>query len=136
MPHLTYRDTHNGFCRAYYRHGKALYCLQCEARDEYALFVCSRDGEPSHRIDSSGYTFDVPTGDTRTDEEITKWLDRETGKLTDHNTLQYSRLIKMLAESLNSENRAHFESMDRDLQVAFVNKAIEDGLIKWEIKAA
>lgn len=45
----------------------------------------------------------------------------------------YDDMIKQVSEALSEKNKAQFDGYDRDLQVAFVNKALDDGLFKWSI---
>ncbi len=43
----------SGFCRAYYKEGRYLYCIQDETswgRADFRFYACSRDGEPSHEV--------------------------------------------------------------------------------------
>lgn len=47
---------------------------------------------------------------------------------------QEDRMLATLREGLNEANRARFDSMDRDLQLAFVGKAIEDGILSFSIR--
>lgn len=55
---LTRIDNDN--CRVYYRDAEnRLFCYQQSTRGSYELFVCSRDGEPSHAIDQQAHKIDV-----------------------------------------------------------------------------
>lgn len=64
----------NGFCRIYYKEGKALYCLQEAGYGMFEFFVCSRDGEPDRPIQRDLTTLEVPTGDTRIEESAKDFL--------------------------------------------------------------
>jgi len=49
MIDLKFKEYDRGNVRAYFKHGRELYCLQPNYTIE--LLVCSRDGEPSHQVD-------------------------------------------------------------------------------------
>ena len=48
---LNYDSTDTGFCRVYYRNLRELFAYQMTQRGQFALFACTRDGEPSHEVD-------------------------------------------------------------------------------------
>ena len=50
------------------------------------------------------------------------------------NDQEYDKCIALSHNGLKEGNRAKFDGYDRDLQIALVNKAINDGVITWEIK--
>ena len=81
MKALKYHSTNNGFCRAYYRdankENKTLYCLQSDSNrtKDYMLYVCSKDGEPSHSVPILNCTFDRARGNEITDKEINNFLE-------------------------------------------------------------
>jgi hypothetical protein len=42
-----------GNCRVYYRRKITLFCIQDDGyfgHDEYNFYICSKDGEPSHKV--------------------------------------------------------------------------------------
>lgn len=49
-PYLAYCRTDRDNCRVYYKCGLQLFAYQLDQRDQYLLFVCTSDGEPSHVI--------------------------------------------------------------------------------------
>ena len=57
-----------GFCRVYYKHERDIYCLQ---DDGYAncvnmqFYSCSKDGEPSHLVNASGFEFPILPEDSK-----------------------------------------------------------------------
>lgn len=48
---LNYDSTDTGLCRVYYRHLRDLFAYQMTQRGQFALFACTKDGEPSHEVD-------------------------------------------------------------------------------------
>ena len=48
---LNYDSTETGLCRVYYRHLRDLFAYQMTQRGQFALFLCTRDGEPIHEVD-------------------------------------------------------------------------------------
>ncbi len=50
MIELKFKRYDRGFVRAYFTHGKQLYCIQPNWTVE--LLICSRDGEPSHEAEN------------------------------------------------------------------------------------
>lgn len=48
---LNYDSTDTGFCRVYYRHLRDLFAYQMTQRGQFALFACTKDGEPIHEVD-------------------------------------------------------------------------------------
>lgn len=76
---LKYDYTESGFCRVNYiaRHGqnKFYYCLQLVSRGIYALYQCTKDGEPSHEININKIgSIELPPPETSTDEEVIEFL--------------------------------------------------------------
>ena len=51
--------------------------------------------------------------------------------IAERNERQADRMIATLRGGLNEVNRAVFDTFDRELQIAFVGKAIEDGIMEW-----
>lgn len=85
MKTLKYHSTDNGNCCVYYKdtnkENKTLYCMQLETRRPHTLFnllVCSRDGEPSHKVDMNNYTIPLSQGDESTDTELNNFLNIQT----------------------------------------------------------
>ncbi|HFL7937938.1 hypothetical protein IYR97_26205 (plasmid) [Pseudomonas fulva] len=60
MQLLTFLQTDNGFCRVYYKDNvKNVFCYQpSHVRGQYALYACSRDGEPSHAVGHQDFKID------------------------------------------------------------------------------
>ena len=51
MKNLSFLRTDPGFCRIYYRDSEnSLYCFQVSWGKNFELFLCTKDGEPSHRV--------------------------------------------------------------------------------------
>jgi hypothetical protein len=72
---MRYLRTDNDNCRVYYRGTTGLlFCLQKSIGKEYALYCCSRDGEPEYEVPSTEYEFETPIGDTATDKAVQAWL--------------------------------------------------------------
>ena len=67
--HLKLSHTDPGYCRVYYQHDTALYCLQEEAAGVYLLYRCTDEEEPDYTVDISGFVFD-PIPEPRTEDEI------------------------------------------------------------------
>lgn len=77
---LKYHSTDSGDCRVYYKSCdktiKLLYCLQKDY-DTYKLYICSRDGEPSHEVnDINNYKINPSNGSERIDREVNEFLER------------------------------------------------------------
>lgn len=51
----------------------------------------------------------------------------------ERNEAEYDKAIKVMSDGLNPANRDIFDAMERDLQIALVNKMMADGLLTWEI---
>ncbi|QHF00711.1 hypothetical protein LCG56_28555 (plasmid) [Pseudomonas cannabina pv. alisalensis] len=64
MKLLTLHHTDNGNCRIYFKdNAKRLVCFQpAHLKGQFSLLACSRDGEPSHNIEFSGYIIDRMPG--------------------------------------------------------------------------
>ena len=48
-----FQSIDSGNCRAYYKKGRNLYCIQDDGawgKRELRFYFCSRDGEPSHNV--------------------------------------------------------------------------------------
>ncbi|MCU9529329.1 hypothetical protein [Pseudomonas mosselii] len=60
MQLLTFLQTDNSFCRVYYKdNAKNVFCYQpSHIRGQYALYACSRDGEPSHAVGHQDFKID------------------------------------------------------------------------------
>lgn len=76
---LRYVGTLNGHCRVYYRGERGdLYCFQ-EAgmwgrAIRFEFYVCSRDGEPSHKVSIAGRRLDrLPADDSITARRFVAW---------------------------------------------------------------
>lgn len=57
---IKFKGHDSGSARVYGTHNRKLYCIM-EGYDNYGymgLFVCSKDGEPSHQLPLSSYTFE------------------------------------------------------------------------------
>jgi hypothetical protein len=65
MEILKYREADNGNCRVYYTAAKRLYCWQLDdARNNvFKLYVCSKDGEPSHEVSADAFASTEPPKD-------------------------------------------------------------------------
>lgn len=51
MKNLSFLRTDPGFRRIYYRGSEnSLYCFQVSWGKNFELFLCTKDGEPSHRV--------------------------------------------------------------------------------------
>lgn len=74
---LNLHSIDNGFCRVYYRSGKDLLCYQESIGTSFALYVCSRDGEPSYSIDHKPYLPGTPSpeGESRVEGLFRSWLE-------------------------------------------------------------
>jgi hypothetical protein len=49
---LNFDSTDTGNCRVYYRHLRELFAYQMSHyRGRFALYACTKDGEPSHEVD-------------------------------------------------------------------------------------
>ncbi len=76
----------NGFCRVYYyeviKNKKRLLCYQSSIGKEFALYECTREGEPSHSIPHKDYVkiTPFPVGHTETGEELKAWLVKQRQK--------------------------------------------------------
>lgn len=61
---LRWKFSDPGFCRAYYKNpeNRALYCVQYGIRptDDVELYVCTDDGEPSHRVRTDNKLIERP----------------------------------------------------------------------------
>lgn len=56
---IKFKGHDSGNCRVYGTHNRKLYCIM-EGQDNYGymgLFACSKDGEPSHQMPLTPYTF-------------------------------------------------------------------------------
>ena len=53
MISFKYHSEHSDFFRTYYKNGKSLFCFQDDGKMSGGVqfYACTRDGEPSHRID-------------------------------------------------------------------------------------
>lgn len=88
---LILKGVDNGFCRVYYTNlnggdkpDRTLYAMQQDwtramaekyGHQLFNLYVCSRDGEPSHTIPLDRIrSIDVPTGDSSTERELIQFL--------------------------------------------------------------
>lgn len=58
------------------------------------------------------------------------------GDIDARNEQEFDKAIEVLRSGLNETNRAKFDAMDRDLQKAVVWKALDDGVLKFEIRRA
>ncbi|MCY1283630.1 hypothetical protein D9M70_325130 [compost metagenome] len=77
MLNLTYHSTNNGFCRVYYRSpGKHLYAFQEDRRDEFTLYACSRDGEPSHEVTVQVAIDHPPEAECSTSRSFIAWAQK------------------------------------------------------------
>lgn len=65
MKELKYHSYDRGFCRAYFRADKKLYCLQGDDFNRPHILICSGGGEPSHPVDSTNFYF--------TGFDVTRW---------------------------------------------------------------
>lgn len=69
----------NGNCRVYYRdeRNSLLYCYQDDGswgRTEFKLYICSRDGEPSHEVPLDA-SFPLPNGETSVGRKLREFLE-------------------------------------------------------------
>jgi len=90
---IKYVRTHNGFARVYYRHERKLYCFQLASvqTGEFEFAICSRDGEPSHRVKILDEEIPLSKGNESTDRELNEWL--------------YKRNINTLKNKVNIQDR-------------------------------
>ena len=56
------------------------------------------------------------------------------GVIDDHNEREWDKGIKALRDGLNGKNREKFDAMDRDSQKAVVWKALDDGVLSFQIR--
>lgn len=80
MKKLIWYSTSNGFCRVYYKN-KETGGLLCYQMDDYRgkkfnLYSCSKDGEPSYKLDISKYKPERPEGDIAIERELIEFLNR------------------------------------------------------------
>jgi len=47
---------------------------------------------------------------------------------------EMDKAIKVISDGLKPANKAKFDAMERELQIALVNKALSDGVMTWVIK--
>lgn len=79
---LSYQSTHNGFLRCYYKDKRKndWYCIQqCDPRGDYAIYSCTKDGEPCFQLPWSLFgivDIELPKGDESTDKELKRFLIR------------------------------------------------------------
>lgn len=57
------------------------------------------------------------------------------GFIEGKNQDEWDNAINVLRNGLNDKNKATFDNYDRDMQKAIVNKAMEDGALKWVINS-
>ena len=81
MRTLQYHSTNNGHCIVYYKDtdklNRTLYGMQLETKRpaiKFNLLVCSKDGEPSHRVPLENYSVPPSGGDQSTDRELNEFL--------------------------------------------------------------
>ena len=82
MRTLKYHSTNNGHCIVYYTDenrtmNRTLYGMQLETTRpaiKFNLLVCSKDGEPSHRVPLENYNVPMSGGDQSTDKELNEFL--------------------------------------------------------------
>lgn len=70
---LKFKSYDSGFVRAYFKHGKILYCIQAGHNYLPELLICSRDCEPSHPVEDCeqfSFTNLPPDGDTWSWDDI------------------------------------------------------------------
>lgn len=81
---LVLKSTDNGFCRVYFRHGKALYCFQWVGSNEsFYLLKCTRDGEPCYPEPVSTVSVDkLPTPSCTTSRQFVAWAQKEGLEVT------------------------------------------------------
>lgn len=65
-----------GFCRVYYRNEAGnLYCFQLSWDKNFDLFVCTREGEPSHVVSLAARTLDnLPAADCSLTTAFSAWV--------------------------------------------------------------
>lgn len=61
--------------------------------------------------------------------------ERCQGWAESQNERQYDKLINQMRDALSPNNRVVFDEYDREMKIALVNMAIEDGLITWSVKS-
>ena len=79
MTDLRYLNSDNGNCRIYYKTTKgSLVCFQQETtfgKIRWGLYVCSRDGEPSHEVIAIKIgVVESPKGDERIEREFRSFI--------------------------------------------------------------
>lgn len=73
---MKYLREDNDNCRVYYRGPSgALYCYQEDRPQQFTLYVCSQDGEPSHPVTAKS-PFPPPPGETSTGQALIVFLGR------------------------------------------------------------
>ena len=81
-----------------------------------------------------GAAFQVWDGYEDQDQDLGYGICFECQGLADEKlSAMYDDMIKQISDALAPERKAKFDGFDRDLQIAFVNKALDDGLFKWSI---
>lgn len=80
---MKYHSTNNGFCRVNYiwknkKGQKIYYCIQPgNFRNDYRVYECSQDGEPSHEVNIPLTKFPLSPGTESMDLEVNNWLKHE-----------------------------------------------------------
>jgi hypothetical protein len=73
-----------GYCRVYFKQNRTLYCFQEGTHGQFSLYICSRDGEPSHTVDDlleTNFTLAgqlvTQLGVTRIEERLREFLNQQ-----------------------------------------------------------
>lgn len=77
---LFWKFSDSGFCRSYYKHKETgtNYCIQYGVRptDDVELYVCTDDGEPSHRARTDDKLIQLPPIGTDGEDFINAFIDK------------------------------------------------------------
>lgn len=75
-----YKYTRDDDLRVYYKMNGYLYCIGYNMRDEWSLWSCGKDGEPSCELKiTTNDFFELPKGKDWTDMEVKKFLEQSYG---------------------------------------------------------
>ena len=105
---LKFERTDDGFCRVYYREGRKLRCFQEETRDQFTLYACSGDGEPSHETRPAVMAVDrLPNDDSSTARAFCAWWQKQAHARPGETAFHKGQRVTVLVETKGDDHESH-----------------------------
>lgn len=83
MKSLTLVSVDSGFCRVYYRSDSGcLMCFQNDFRDDFTLYVCTKDGEPEYESTKAHSLDKLPEPSCPLADKFNKWVEAKGTKVS------------------------------------------------------